>query len=366
MQNTQIMVVNSHPEKCHDLFGFLKKEFNVISAVNGEQAVALSKIESPDIILLDDSLSAKSATELCRRLKACSKNSPSVVMLLEDACEQKVLESYSAGADDFLIKGGKDVALLEKLKRIRYAIDEKNNLKSRADFASQTAFHSMSEASQYGNVLRFIKDSFRCRNHDELVDSFFSCMDSLQLNSSVQIRQSGNVDTYCSSGVKAEPIEEEILLLLKNRGRIFDFNQRTVINEAHVSILIRNMPMDNPDNYGRLRDTVAVLVEGFESRVVLLQEESALKRVLTELADTIHRLDSMFDAHEGKTIAVMDILMVNMRNAFDCLALTEEQENHFTNLVESSMNELIELHIGGRSIEDEFSKILKMVKECLS
>lgn len=366
MQNTQVLVVNQQPNVCQRLFDSLASEFNVISAYNGQQAMALSEVESPGIVLLDGHLTDTDSLDLCRHLKSKPIDAPSVVMFFDDENEQQVLDSYSAGADDYLLHNNQDAALLEKLKHIRYFSEEKDKLKNQADFASKTAFQSMGEASQYGTILQFIKSSFFCQNIDQLVDAFFECMQALQLRCAIQVRQYDGVETYSACGNKASDIEEEVLLLLKEKGRIFDFNQRTVINDHHVSILIRNMPVDDEALYGRIRDTVAILVEGFEARVISFQEENAIKTVLNELVSSIHHLDSLFDSHEEKTIDVMDRLMVDMRHAFDTLALTETQEKHFTGLVENSMEKLISLHIEGRSIEDEFEKILDVVKKSLS
>jgi len=61
-------------------------------------------------------------------------------------------------------------------------------------------------------------------------------------------------------------MEVELFDVLKNRGRLYNFGPRMIINDSHVSVLIKNMPLDDEIQVGRLRDILAVIIEGFEAR----------------------------------------------------------------------------------------------------
>src|SRR6202008_1622417 len=79
--------------------------FEVITAFNGEQALAKVADELPDIILLDVMMPGMDGCEVCRRIKAAPKTAHIPVNLVTalDQPSDRVT-GLEAGADDFLTK----------------------------------------------------------------------------------------------------------------------------------------------------------------------------------------------------------------------------------------------------------------------
>ena len=72
----------------------------------------------------------------------------------------------------------------------------------------------------------------------------------------------------------------------------FSFGSRTILNYAHVAVLIRNMPVDDPMRYGILKDHICYIANGLEARTLamineLRSQERAI-RIQTTAADVIH------------------------------------------------------------------------------
>src|SRR5712664_2242474 len=102
--------------------------FEVLTAYNGEQALARVASDAPDIILLDVMMPGMDGFEVCRRIKANTKTAhiPIVMVTALDQPSDRVT-GLDAGADDFLTKPVDDAALFARVRslvRLKMMTDE--------------------------------------------------------------------------------------------------------------------------------------------------------------------------------------------------------------------------------------------------
>ena len=107
--------------------------FDVCTAMNGPDALAICERGDCDIVLLDVMMPGMDGFEVCRRLKS-SPNTAHLPVVMVTALDQPAdrLKGLEAGADDFLTKPVNEVALLARVKslvRLKMLTDE---LRSRA------------------------------------------------------------------------------------------------------------------------------------------------------------------------------------------------------------------------------------------
>ena len=99
----QILVVDDEPriaEICRD---YLKRAgFEVITAANGDDALALARSRQPDLIVLDLKLPGRDGLDVTRALRQRS-NVP-IIMLTARIEESDKLVGLELGADDYLTK----------------------------------------------------------------------------------------------------------------------------------------------------------------------------------------------------------------------------------------------------------------------
>ena len=77
--------------------------FEVLAAVNGEEALQKGMEERPDLILLDLMLPGKSGYEVCRELRDAGRHMP-IIMLTARQEEFDKLHGFEMGADDYVTK----------------------------------------------------------------------------------------------------------------------------------------------------------------------------------------------------------------------------------------------------------------------
>ena len=102
--------------------------FEVVTATNGADAIAICELGGCDIVLLDVMMPGMDGFEVCQRLKTTPATAHLPVVLVT-ALDQPAdrMRGFEAGADDFLTKPIDEAALIARarsLARLKFSIDE--------------------------------------------------------------------------------------------------------------------------------------------------------------------------------------------------------------------------------------------------
>ncbi len=113
-----ILAVDDSPTYLHMVAEELREDnYNVVTASSGSEALALLQGRAVDCILLDLMMPEMSGDEVCRRIKASPAwRSIPVVMLTGLGESEAILESFNAGADDYVPKSSDFPVLRVRLR----------------------------------------------------------------------------------------------------------------------------------------------------------------------------------------------------------------------------------------------------------
>lgn len=130
--------------------------FDVVTAMNGADALEAVQRTKPDIVLLDVMMPGIDGIEVCRRIKANPRTQhiPVVMVTALDQPEDRV-KGLEAGADDFLTKPVNDVSLFCRVKslvRLKMLTDELRT-RTGADPLKLSAGEQLAVDSGPGKVL---------------------------------------------------------------------------------------------------------------------------------------------------------------------------------------------------------------------
>jgi two-component system, cell cycle response regulator len=131
--------------------------FEVVTAMNGLDALDAIQRSKPDIILLDVMMPGIDGIEVCRRIKAnpATQHIPVVMITALDQPEDRV-RGLEAGADDFLTKPVNDISLFCRIKslvRLKMLTDELRIRSSTSDTIGMIVKASSEQENRLGNVL---------------------------------------------------------------------------------------------------------------------------------------------------------------------------------------------------------------------
>lgn len=115
--------------------------FDVVTAMNGPDAIAICEQGLCDIVLLDVMMPGMNGFEVCRRLKNAPTTAhlPVVMVTALDQPSDR-LKGLDAGADDFLTKPVDDVALLARVRSLVRLKSMTDELRTRAMASREFGF----------------------------------------------------------------------------------------------------------------------------------------------------------------------------------------------------------------------------------
>ena len=81
-----------------------KAGFEVLTAVNGEEAVKLAKSEQPDVVIIDWMMPKMDGPTATAVIKAECNPAPIVLMLTAKGTQDDIMHGLMGGADDYIVK----------------------------------------------------------------------------------------------------------------------------------------------------------------------------------------------------------------------------------------------------------------------
>lgn len=99
----KVLIVDDEPQFRRALkVGFEQENYKVLIAAQGEEALDLAALSSPQIVILDLSMPDLDGFEVCKQLREWSK--VPVIMISSTDSEKDTIAALDLGADDFVVK----------------------------------------------------------------------------------------------------------------------------------------------------------------------------------------------------------------------------------------------------------------------
>ena len=120
MKKSKIVVIEDEVDILEVINYNLSKEgFDVCSALDGEEGLALIKKEAPDLVLLDLMLPGLDGIEICRKLKTdYSTHSIPIIMVTAKGEESDIVLGLGMGADDYMVKPFRPRELMARIRSV--------------------------------------------------------------------------------------------------------------------------------------------------------------------------------------------------------------------------------------------------------
>lgn len=120
MKKSKIVVIEDEVDILEVINYNLSKEgFDVCSALDGEEGLALVKKEVPDLVILDLMLPGLDGIEICRKLKTdYSTRSIPIIMVTAKGEESDIVLGLGMGADDYMVKPFRPRELMARIRSV--------------------------------------------------------------------------------------------------------------------------------------------------------------------------------------------------------------------------------------------------------
>lgn len=356
-----------------DRHPLMSERFDITCVFTPEDALSLAQELTYKVVVCDLTDTAPIDLSACEKLlnaEEIMRDLPLVVLSSSDELRDK-LEAFELGVSDYL---GPNVSVEEICARISKTIFHQvasEQLKDRLEMANETAFSVMSDNSDLGSNIQFLLGVNHCSNLDELGQLFFRALGNYKVTCSLQMRSLYEVKDMEANGM-AKDLESQLLFQMKDGGRYIDFGRRTVVNYGQVSLLIRDMPVDDDRRYGAVKDNTFALIQGVDARLKaldehhkLLEEKQALQKLSQDVKSVMTQIDESYQEVMRHIVETVENLADKIHNRIPNLALSEEQEGFFEEVADNCVSETNKIFNQGLQVDEVFQRLSENMDRAL-
>ena len=195
-----------------------------------------------------------------------------------------------------------------------------------------------------------------------------SVTSSLSLKCSLLVLN-GDEKLYFSSTGNINPLEEEVIAMLRKPQRFIDFGCRTQINFDNLSLLIKNMPLDDMDRYGRIKDLMPSMLGAADAKIQSLNARAALSTQANELVEsfndiksTLVNLASSLRDNQQKGANIMRDMLNELDFYLPGMGLEDDQEQLIVTLIDRSIHKALDVTDATDNISESFTHVVNKLE----
>jgi DNA-binding response OmpR family regulator len=322
--------------------------YAVRQAFDGTEGLAAALAQPPDVILLDVEMPGMNGYDVCIQLRqAEATREIPVVFLSSHGSLRERMQGYEAGGDDYLVKPFETENLVARIGVLQRFRAERARLLEHYQLAQATAMNALAGTSELSTVMQFMEQTHDLQTTGALAESMFGVTRNLGLNCCLYLVDEDG-EHWFADGEGIRPLEQELVTMSDRTQRFVDFGARTIVNYQGLSLLVRNMPLEDMNRYGRIKDLLPLLLSSVDNRIANMRAERAMMQQSQELLAAFGRIRNSFywfarelidnQDHSGRLLR--DMLQA-LNHDFLRLGLEEDQESYVLNRIDNAIEDAI-------------------------
>lgn len=368
----KIMIVDDEPVNPMIMEAALSQDYDVTLVDNGFDCLDKVGTLKPDIIFLDVLMPKMDGLEVCKRLRdhPVTANIPVIFVSGLNSSEER-MKCYDVGGDDFIIKPASPKELLTKAKMALQNNSMNKKLHADVEIAKKAAMEAITDAGELGVIIEFFQGCFECLTIREVLQKLFKATAAYNISCSIQVRTSAEKITTDERG-QFIPIEEEILTKSASQGKTLEFGTKVIFNYNNISMLIKNMPVENKEKCKRITEHIPIMLEGAESKVQILnfhndikEKHETLHKMGRMIDEALHQIETQFAQQQERNSELMTDMVKILEMEFLKLGLDEDQEQIVIELVNDSISQAIEANQKGYNLDKILSLVMTKITQVL-
>ena len=338
-------------------------------ADNGQEGLERARELKPDAIILDVEMPLMNGYEVCEQLRQDEniKDTP-VIFLSSHASLRDRMQGYQAGGDDYLVKPFDYDDLVVKIKVLARYHEEQDELKRQFTEAKQKAINAREGIGELGMAMQFVEESYSYYNYELLADSLLDVCHELGLICAIMILEEEGPQWF-SANEAIRPLEKEMMMMVERDQRFIDFDARMIVNFQNLSLLVKNMPLDDRERYTRVKDLLPVLMSAVDTKINTIKAEKAMTTQSDEVIESFGEIRGslldlvkiLADNQEKSTVSLKEMVQ-SLNTDLLSMGLEEDQEAYLLNRIDSAIESAAEQLDSTHILHSVFSEVVEKLK----
>jgi len=237
---------------------------------------------------------------------------------------------------------------------VRRAAQEQAEKQGKVAESEELVSMVLSNLDEYARLIRFLRQLNECSSYLAIADALLEFLRAYKLKGVIQIRMRNFEATLSDEGMN-RPLELSVINHIRTLERIFEFKTRAAYNFDHLTVMVNNMPVDNPELCGSIRDNVAIAAESADAKLLALQAFADGERtreeilgVLNAVREAVQTFSLRYNTARYKGAVISGDILDSLLAALAHIGLATADEDRIVAMVRNATNTLIDLYdIGG-------------------
>jgi CheY-like chemotaxis protein len=369
----KVLIVDDEPFSLDFLEAFLGAQFTFEYAGSGAAALAAVAAGNPALILMDVEMpGGMNGYAACRAIKDHKNTQHIPVIFISGHTEpEDRLKAYESGGDDYVSKPFNVKELKHKIALALASQEKRNELAEKARQAASVAMMSLREAADSGLVLNFLSDIIRQTDLAEIAATTLRALQKFRIEGAVQLRD-GRGHLSRNSAGECTPVEDAVLAGMASDARIVDLGKRSAFNYQRATIIVYDMPLQDQELYGRLKDTVVKMAEALdvhmrslETVATAIERGDALAELLKHNTALAHEVSAGLKNQRDENQRVLTRIADGIETALNNAALPEAQKRVLSNLARDARTHAQTAGDTSTQLDRQLQPLLAAVDESL-
>ena len=328
-------------EQTEQLTAQLSSQIDVTTVHSFDAANQFCNEQSPTLLFLQNQLDDGNAFDFCTRFRLLQgQQMTPIIVFSETENKKERVQTFQVGADEYITEFDLEYIAavvgheLEAKAQVHQLEEEKTQ-------ASNLVMEAMKTSSELGNAINFIERCHRFQSNEEISKEIMGFCNSFDLKVVIGIMEDDKW-TFTSTTGKVAELERDLMQSIHSQDRFVDFGGRTQMNWPNIALLVKNMPLLEPEKYGRIKDLLPTLLSSANVRIHALYEEKriheqtslmtrSIETLQPSLQDVIKAMRQDSQNHRNELSSFLQRIIV----ALPGLGLEDDQEEFFVSQVEA-------------------------------
>ena len=341
-----LLAIDDEPYNLEILQHYLQDKYELLLANNGTEGLAvLEEHSNIDMVLLDVSMPDMNGYQVCNSIRDNDLwDHISVVFISARGAVEDRMLGYQSGGDEYLVKPFECDELLAKINILEKFKREKKGLEENYKMASSVAMEAMTNSQEIGLALEFSKETYAIRSESALMDLFVNCLKNFGLNAIIRLKVNDNYQFHQCIG-EPSPLEKGLVEILSKKDRIFSFEHRTQFNFDRINLLVKNMPIEDENKYGRYKDLLPFFLDATNACMVSIEDRKTisdndqLKRSILKINEAMDEERKLIKESQTILKTILEDLNRTVEDVLPTLGLEYDQEKFLIQLIENKILE---------------------------
>jgi len=321
----------------HDICTTITGYFNTAFTNFGQRFLGQLIEYQPNLAILFSDTSAQTLLDAAQTIRQNPSTQSVCILMISPSDDPDIrIQAYQSGADEYLHL---PIASDDLFLKIRHCLNE-HHKREQAHQPQPTERSS----SELGVVSQYLQAISHCTNIQALERALFGLTSAFELKASVHIQTNFDELTSTCDG-EINPLEAEAIIRMLGQQSVFEIGARSFFNSAHLSLLIKNMPVRNKAFYSRLKDHLSIAVRNAESRVAAIEvthqldHQHELETLLDTAKEQLEQALSLCTEYEHNTQKIHHNLSLDMSACLTGLGISSEQTQMIMSLCHAAQQQ---------------------------